>query len=256
MIIVLSAAFALVEEGLTTQSLFNPDYTDADLLEHVPIPALGVGAWWTIFVVALHIMSLCISIALVEGLGPERASTAWLGRRGLATAIGLLVLGVVVTTAITIVEDPYVAEPAQLIGVTVAAALVVAAAWRRSGRSTGLGAGSSGPDLTPAPTPGQAGLITGALVATYFSSIVTLEVAPWASLAIEVVALALLASALHRWSRRSGWTLAHVGAAATGAAAAYACFGLLSPPVVATTVAVDLVGNALVAAAVLMVFEN
>ncbi len=252
MIITLSTAFALVEEGLTTQSLFNPDYADANLLEPAAIPVLGIGGWWTIFVVVLHVVSLGVSIALIEALVPERAAVAWLGGRGLGIAIGLFVVGAVLTTAITLAEDPYVAAPAQLLGVAVAVILLVDGRAAPQLAPEPPKSVSSLLDRTrPTPGSGKVGVIGGALIATYLASIIALEAAHWAALALEVVAVAVLAIALRRWSRRCGWSLRHVLAAATGAATAYACFGLLTPPVVDSDPVADLVCNALVAGAVL-----
>ena len=70
-ILCLGAAYALLEEGLVTQSLFNPDYLKLHL--HFLAPAhiawLGTGAWWTLLMLNLHTFwSIGVSIALVEGL--------------------------------------------------------------------------------------------------------------------------------------------------------------------------------------------
>ena len=49
-IIMLGLVFAIVEEAFTTQSLFNPNYLGLNLhlLQPAYIPAIGMGAWWTI----------------------------------------------------------------------------------------------------------------------------------------------------------------------------------------------------------------
>src|SRR5438094_7564194 len=55
-IFVLAFAYAVLEEAFTTQTLFNPDYLHLNmhLLQPAYIPVLGIGAWWTIFVLTLH----------------------------------------------------------------------------------------------------------------------------------------------------------------------------------------------------------
>ena len=55
-IVVLALAYGIVEEAYTTQSLFNPNYLKLNLhlLQPAYLPALGIGAWWTIFVLTLH----------------------------------------------------------------------------------------------------------------------------------------------------------------------------------------------------------
>ena len=51
-IVMLALAYGIVEEAYTTQSLFNPNYLKLNLhlLQPAYIPAIGMGAWWTIFV--------------------------------------------------------------------------------------------------------------------------------------------------------------------------------------------------------------
>ena len=74
-IFVLAFAYAVIEEAFTTQTLFNPDYLHLNLhlLQPAYIPALGIGGWWTIFVLTLHtVWSISVSIALVEALVPDR----------------------------------------------------------------------------------------------------------------------------------------------------------------------------------------
>src|SRR5580698_10058316 len=55
-ILVLAFAYAVFEEAFTTQTLFNPNYLHLNLglLKPAYIPALGIGAWWTVFVLTLH----------------------------------------------------------------------------------------------------------------------------------------------------------------------------------------------------------
>jgi hypothetical protein len=81
-ILVLAFAYSILEEAFTTQTLFNPNYLHLNLhlLQPAYIPALGIGIWWTIFVLTLHtVWSISTSIALAEALVPDRATTPWLG---------------------------------------------------------------------------------------------------------------------------------------------------------------------------------
>ena len=75
-ILVLGLVFAIFEEAFTTQSLFNPNYLGLNLhlLQPAYIPAIGMGAWWTIYVLTLHtVWSISTSIALTEALFPRAA---------------------------------------------------------------------------------------------------------------------------------------------------------------------------------------
>ena len=63
----LALAYAVIEEGWVTQSLFNPSYFGFDLLGPAYMPFLGMGAWWTLYVLTIHmIWSIAVPIALVE----------------------------------------------------------------------------------------------------------------------------------------------------------------------------------------------
>ena len=76
-ILLLGCAYAIIEEAFTTQTLFNPDIygLHAHLLSHAWIPSLGIGAWWTLFMLNVHsFWSIGVSIALAEGLFPLPAS--------------------------------------------------------------------------------------------------------------------------------------------------------------------------------------
>ena len=77
---VLGIAYALFEEGLVTQFLFNPSYHDLDLQGAAYVPALGIGVRLTLTIIALHaIWSTCVPIAVVEAVVPARCDTPWLG---------------------------------------------------------------------------------------------------------------------------------------------------------------------------------
>ena len=79
--LLLALAFGVVEEGLLTQSLFNPDYLGLHKLSFGYLPALGIGLPWTIFVLTLHVVwSLATPIAVAESVFPEEEP--WLGPRG------------------------------------------------------------------------------------------------------------------------------------------------------------------------------
>src|SRR5215216_6308961 len=82
-IVVFAAAFGVVEEGLATQSLFNPDYAHQHLLSSGFLPALGIAIPWTVYVLSLHVIwSICTPIALVESMFPSRRTEPWLRTPG------------------------------------------------------------------------------------------------------------------------------------------------------------------------------
>src|ERR1039458_3256273 len=118
-ILVLALAYGVLEEGLVTQSLFNPNYLGLNqhLLQPEYIPALGIGAWWTVFVLTLHaVWSIPVSIAIVEGLATRSAAQPWLRPPGLALVAILFALGCISIARFTIREDAahFVASRAHL----------------------------------------------------------------------------------------------------------------------------------------------
>jgi hypothetical protein len=81
--VLLALGYGVLEEGLTTQSLFNPDYLDAHLLDQGFVPALGIAIPWTVFVLAIHtIWSISVPIAVVEEW-TDRRTAPWLRTPGI-----------------------------------------------------------------------------------------------------------------------------------------------------------------------------
>ena len=143
-ILVLGLAYGIVEEAFTTQSLFNPNYLSLNqhLLDPGYIPALGMGAWWTLFVLTLHTAwSICTSIALMEALAPSKATEPWLGRGGLAVAAVLFILGAIASTLIGYRQDHYLAGRAQLVWAAAICLLLIQLSLRTPQRSTVSGRG-------------------------------------------------------------------------------------------------------------------
>ena len=147
-ILLLGLGFALVEEGLLTQSLFNPHYLGLDLLSYGYVGWLGTGVPWAIFVLSIHVVwSIATPIALIEaifphpsfGRGAERFMAAhpdlvdhplpWLGRIGVGVVAGVMVLGGAATFAISylMTSTRFLAHPAQLVGAALLAGIAVAA---------------------------------------------------------------------------------------------------------------------------------
>src|SRR5580704_474097 len=117
-ILLLGMAYAIFEEAFTTQSLFNPNYLrlNLGLLTPAFIPALGISAWWTLWMFMVHgIWSISTPIALVEASVPGRARTPWLGRKGMLIVALVFLLGAVATTAIGYKQDHYMASIKQFV---------------------------------------------------------------------------------------------------------------------------------------------
>lgn len=127
-ILTLALAFGVFEEGLLTQTLFNPHYLGLDLLSFGHVPGLGFGGPWTVYVLTLHVVwSISAPIAITEALfGRE----PWLKKAGIGLWSAAFVLGSAATFAVSFALGHFLAHPAQLAGAAVVVAALVFAAFR------------------------------------------------------------------------------------------------------------------------------
>jgi hypothetical protein len=241
--LVLGIAYGLVEEGLTTQSLFNPGYGGGGLLAEGFLPALGIAVPWTVFVLTLHaVWSITVSIVLMESCVPSRRTTPWLRTPGLVVTGVLFALGIVATTLTTLAQDPFVAPVGSLVGAAVLAVLVAALAFRlpRAGVPT------SGPVPVPLLL-GAVGLAAGAVFITRGFGI-----PGWAFTGVILAIDVVLAASVLRWSGRAAWTGRHTLALAGGALLTYAWHAFPETTFIPVPPAVDLTGNVIFAAGALV----
>ena len=128
-LILLATAYALVEEGLVTQSLFNPNYLHLRLLDFGFVSWLGTSPVWAIYVLGLHMFwSISTPIGLSENLFPARRTLPWLGPVSTTLIALLFVAGSAMVALFTYKSLPFMATPAELFGtVALIAALVFAA---------------------------------------------------------------------------------------------------------------------------------
>jgi hypothetical protein len=243
--LVLALAYMLIEEGLVTQSLFNHDYLKMQmhLLDPAYLPALGIGAWWTLLMINLHVFwSMGVSIALVEALYPAEADAPWMGVVGDAVLGVLFVVGAVANFGIGLKQNHFVASHAQLLSVAVLCVLVAVCAY-----------------LLPR---GGRGIMSGAVPSAWVSGVMALVFglglistpprwgwgAVGAMLAIDAIFLGLV------WilSRRAAWGSLHILSLAAGGAVAYGVHAFLQKPLISGVVWAR-IGNAVFLAAAIAV---
>jgi hypothetical protein len=235
-IFLLALAYAVVEEAFTTQTLFNPNYLhfNMHLLDHGYIPALGIGAWWTVFVLSLHVIwSISASIALVESSVPDRAATPWLGRVGLAVVALLFIAGVIIGTLLGLHQDHFVASIAQFAtSAAIVVGLIAAAFLIPPHKKTAHEC-----------PPGYRGLAALTLAA---GSAILLMPPRWGwGAAAAILALeAIVGFRIYLWGRSTKWSPLHQLALAAGAAMAYAWHSFLQTPVSGGTGPLTRIGNA------------
>jgi hypothetical protein len=234
-VFLLALAYGLIEEGLETQSLFNPGYLDAHLLDHGFVPALGIAVPWTLFVLTLHtVWSISVPIALIEEWS-DRRTEPWLGKPGMIVVSVLAALGALATYAVSYLPDHFVAGPAQLVVTVVLAAGLIVLAFRLPGRRPVAGA---------APAPWLVLVVTmvgGAMVGLGF------QLPDAVAAVVLAVALAGMTAVLLWWSARAGWGAWHRLAAAGGALLTYAWHSFLMNPVVAASTVLIVVSHAVFA---------
>jgi hypothetical protein len=251
-ILVMAFAYAVFEEAFTTQTLFNPNYLHLNLglLKPAYIPALGMGGWWTVFVLTLHtVWSISVSIGLVEALVPERATTPWLGRTGMTVTGTLFILGAAASTALAIKQDHFIASRAQFIWSAVACLVTIVVAFllpkTRSDPPSHRSLDSKG----FVPSPWLVG--AGALVAGSIFMVVPNAWA-WRAVGIYIALDLIVIITVTIFSHRAGWSAMHRLALAGGAALAYGWHSFIEQTVVGRggIVAVRL-GNAVFVSALL-----
>jgi len=236
-ILVLGMAYAIFEEAFTTQSLFNPNYLrlNLGLLAPAYIPALGIGVWWTLWMLMVHaIWSISTPIALIEACVPERARTPWLGRVGLVVTVVVFLLGAIAATALGYRQDHYLASKAQFIWAAVAVVGLVVIAFRML-----VIRRVAAERIAPS------AWILGAISLGFASAAMVVPMQwGWGAVAALLGVDAGMLIVVLAWMRKGAMTLAHQVALAAGTALAYGWHAFLQHPVVGQLDASLRVGNA------------
>ena len=111
-ILLLGAAYGLIEEGLALQSLFNPGYNNVSQWD---ARLFGVNWAYAEIAIIVHIIwSAAIPILLTELLFPDRRTTPYLHRFGLIVTGIWYILGVAVVWLFSQIAFPYRVSPVLL----------------------------------------------------------------------------------------------------------------------------------------------
>jgi len=130
-ILLLGAAYGIIEEGLAVKSFFDPSWMD--------LGALGsYGRWldvnwiWAVWLTIYHaVVSIAIPIFLVDWIWPHVRGKPLTSRRGYITAIVLLVAA---TVFMDVLLTPYRPSVWHLLGALAAVAFLAWAAKKYAGR--------------------------------------------------------------------------------------------------------------------------
>ena len=215
-ILLLGAAYGVIEAGLVDQSMFNPSFEGREFQMVTPVPALGISAWyaWT-FVIGHSVWSIAVPIALVELLFRDRARTPWLGRVGLAFTTAGYLAGCLLVWSFMYGSERFLASPGQLAGASAVAVILIVVAFAGRPAAEPVGDGW-------VPRPLLLGL--GVFVAL---GIYQLRPESWAGLVFGVVWLALLAGLLSWFARQRSWGPRHRLALVAAALLTYAWLGFV-----------------------------
>jgi hypothetical protein len=224
--VLLALGYGVLEEGLTTQSLFNPDYLDAHLLDQGFVPALGIAIPWTIFVIAIHtIWSISVPIAVVEEW-TDRRTTPWLRTPGIIVVSVIFAIGVVLDFLISYGDGHYLASWPKLAAAAIAVVLLVVAALRMPRRTQ--------PRVVPGRVAPAPWLVFAAVLAdgVLFMAAQLGALPAWLGVILLVLALGLAAGGIGYFSHGAGWGAWHRYAAAAGGMLTYAWHSFFTTPLI------------------------
>jgi len=233
-IVLLAAAFGVVEAGVVDQSVFARDYRGipywSDMADPTYVAPIGLSIFLAVTFVMNHVLaSIAGPVAVVEGLAGRRGQQPWLGRPTIVLASVLYLAGCAAVYADMLdTSGGGIASAAEVIGAGVVALLLVAAALTVPQRPRHLAAGW-------VPRPWLVGLLSTAVAGA------TLAYGP-SPLGTDALIATYAAAAVLVWriSRRRGWSAVHVAALASGWLTAFALGAFATDPIGRVTAAEEL----------------
>ncbi len=222
--VVLAAAFGLLEAGVIDQALFADSYADVrnweETVRATYVAPLGIPAFPAQnFIVGHVLFSFCAPIAIAEAIRPEIAHRPWLGRPGFIVAVGAWL-----AAAALILNDALKEDYATWLEITVTLGLVAALV-------------AATPVLRlPARTTRQAPRVRTVLAASFgVTTAGTAVPETWVGFWIALAVLAAALWLLFRFAGGPGWSLAHTAAVGTGALLSRGVLAFLYYPLVGET---------------------
>jgi len=226
-ILLLGAAYGILEEGLVVTSWFNPYWPDLGVLAHYG-QLFDVSWFWAFGLTTYHaVVSITIPIVLTEALFPHLADRPWLSRRGLITfSIWLAIVslfGLLLFGFLEFSKRGYTHPP---LSYFIAVILAVVCVWLALRMKPPMSHVLSTRD---APRLWQLRLMALATTMLFFFDLWAMpHLVPFPVVPIAIV-IGLVAAAtwvLRRWAQLAGWGQQHRLALAFGA---LTFFVLLSP---------------------------
>jgi hypothetical protein len=219
------------------------------LLDPAFIAALGIGGWYTVFVLTLHtVWSISVSIALIEALVPDRVTSPWIGRLGLGLIAVIFTLAAVSMASYSIGQDyhHFAASRTQYFWSAIALLILIVSAFRLPQRSNCAARGG-------VPPPWALGLM--ALAASSAFLLVPMAWG-WSAVGVYLLLDTVMVTAILVWAARRGWDERHKLALAGGAAMAYAWHAFIQVPALGTADVFGKIGNLVFALLAVILIAN
>jgi hypothetical protein len=208
-ILLLGAAFGLVEAGLVDQSMFSENYRDISYWDEISAPTyvepIGLSIFLAVTFVGGHaVNTIGAPIALVEGIAGRRGQEPWLGRPMVvvATVLYLAASGLLLGDHLATQDDH--ASVRQLVGTALVVVLLVVAALRVGHRPPSVRSG-------PVPAPWLVG-VGGFVAMAATQALPPSKLGTTALVALNV----LVFTAAWLLARRPAWSTAHIASLAGG----------------------------------------
>ena len=229
-LLLLAAAFGVVQAGLVDQSMWSTDYRDIPYWAAMAAPTyvapIGLSLYLVLLFVGGHvILSIGAPVALVESLSPRRRVRPWLGRVALAVVVLLYA-----AASALVAKDAYDTGEATATWAQLAAALAAAVGLVLAAFAIGRRPALIVPGSVPSPW-----LVAAA---AYLGMLGWISIPP-SRVGTALVALLALAVVVAVWrlSHRGDWGQRHVLALAAGALAAAGTTAFLATPIGEVTAA-------------------
>ena len=239
-ILLLCLVYGIIEEAILTQSLFDPNYLGLRLLDYGYIKSPGIGSWWTVYVLGIHLVwSTALPIALIGFLFPKTKDAPFTGKAGFIAVLTVFAL-FCLQTVLRRKDEEFMASAWQFTG-----SLIVIVILIISGMLIGNPKRASRVKKGNVPPPILTGLAafllsSGFMTMTYFTG----RIAALLNVAGMVTFLGSGCILLWIWSLRSGWTTKHGFSVVAGLTFTYIWFGFVQKPSVGTvSLTTDLIGN-------------
>ena len=147
-IVLLAAAFGVIEAGLVDQSMFSRDYRDIpywhDIADPTYVAPIGLSIFLAVTFVSNHVIaSIAGPIALVEALAGKRGREPWLGRPMIVVTTLLYLGASALVLGDHLANESDHASAGQLVGAGVAAALLIVGALLMGRRTPTQRAGAA-----------------------------------------------------------------------------------------------------------------